>query len=237
MKRKIIILYMSMAVLMMTACTKDKLITYNDDSNLYFEKVASNTSKDSTTYSFAVKDKALLQDTVYLNVRTMGKISKQSREINLAVLAGQTSAIDGQHYKLLSYVMPADSFKMRLPVLVKRSTDLLKKEVSLVLRIAASKDFQPGVANQLEYKIKINDFFSKPDNWDSRLSVFFGNFTEVKFAFIFKTLGMSTFAYPEEVPYSQMTYLKLKLKNTLAEQEKVSGPLIDEQGNRVTFPN
>lgn len=222
--------------LMLSSCVKDKLIMYNDEAHLYIEKIAADVSKDSTSYSFAVRKAEVLQDTVYVKVRIMGKAAKSPREILLGPSENST-AIAGKHYRLLPYTMPADSFKMSLPVIVMRSPDLLKKEVFLELNVLQSKDFMPGISKQLSYKIKINDFFSKPDNWDQRLAVFFGVFSEVKFAFIFKTLGMSTFAYPEQVPYSQMTYLKIKLKNALAEEEKINGLMMDEFGNRVTFPN
>lgn len=227
---------LAIGMLMFSSCVKDELIMYNNEAHLYIEKIASDVSKDSTSYSFVVQRTETLQDTVYIKVRIMGKAAKSPREIILEP-SEKSTAIAGQHYKLLPYTMPADSFKVKLPVVVMRSPDLTKKEVFLELNVVQSKDFMPGISKQLGYKIKINDFFSKPDNWDQRLAVFFGVFSEVKFAFIFKTLGMSTFAYPEQVPYSQMTYLKIKLKNALAEEEKVNGLMMDEFGNRVSFPN
>lgn len=229
-------LFLTLTVLIFSSCTKDKLTLYDEEANLYFEKIASDISKDSTSFSFAIKTPDLMVDTVYLKVRTMGKIRKTPGQINLKI-AENSTAIAGKHYKILPYVMPADSFKVKLPVVVMRTPDLLKKEVFLDLNIVESEDFKPGVTNQLNYKIKINDFFSKPDNWDQRLSVFFGAFSQRKFAFIFKTLGLSKFVYPEEIPYSQMVFFKLKLKNALLEYEKENGPMIDELENRVVFPN
>lgn len=229
-------LFLTLIVLGSGSCTKDNLTLYDDDAHLYFEKNVNDISKDSTSFSFAIKATELTVDTIYLKVRTMGKISKLARQINLKV-ADNSTAIAGKHYRLLPYVMPADSFKVKLPVLVMRNPDLLKKEVFLELNIIESADFKPGVAKQLNYKVKINDFFSKPDNWDQRISVFFGTFSERKFAFIFKTLGLSKFVYPEEIPYSQMVFFKLKLKNALLEYEKINGPMIDELDNRVAFPN
>ena len=235
-RKKLAISCCALIFVVLGSCTKDKLITYDDAANLYFEKKTNADNNDSTSFSFAIKPLNLKEDTVYLNVHTMGKTSKSAREINLKV-AEQSTAVEGTHYKLMTYVMPANAVKVKLPILVMRNPDLLKKEVFLKLSIVESKDFKPGIVSQLDYKIKINDFFSKPDNWDSRLAVFFGVFSQRKFAFIFSTLGLSKFVYPEEIPYSQMVFFKLRLKNVLADYEKINGPMMDELDNRVVFPN
>ncbi|RYY60160.1 MAG: DUF4843 domain-containing protein, partial [Chitinophagaceae bacterium] len=129
------------------------------------------------------------------------------------------------------------------PVIIKRSAELKSQEFRLQLQVIESKDFKPGVPNSavagsfagasLQYLVKINDFLTKPSNWDSRLATFFGTYSQVKYKFVIDVTGIVEFSYGfagAAIAYSEMQYYQALCKRKLAEYVAVNGPLIDEAG-------
>jgi hypothetical protein len=179
----------------------------------------------------------------------MGVASNTAREVKLTAVASGTTAIEGIHYELLPYTIPAGAYKADLPVVIKRIPDLKTKEFSLLLQVAESKDFKPGVPNSpvtggfaganLQYLIKMNDFLTKPANWDSRLATFFGSYSQVKYKFVIDITGISEFSYGFAgalIAYGEMQYYQALCKRKLAEYVAANGPLVDEFGVPVSFP-
>lgn len=237
--------YTLLSVLFMSgvSCKKSNPTSYDQPAMIYVYKDGFNTNRDSITYSFAVKNDALLVDTVKIPVRIMGKASSSSREVKLAPVAALSNAVEGTNYSLLPYVIPAGAYTAELPVVVKRTTDIKNKELRLVLEIKESKDFITGAtatANSAipgadsRYLVKINDFITKPSYWDSFTIFYFGTFSAVKYKFMIQTVGSADFKSPE-MNGSQATYLNLLCKNALTAYEAINGPLLDEFGVRVTF--
>ncbi len=242
-------LLLFLAITMLGAsCKKSELTKYEQPDMVYVYKDAFNTKKDSSSYSFAIKANSLMLDTVYIPVRIMGLAADKAREVKLAPVNDLTTATDGIHYALLPYTIPAGAYSANLPVLVKRTADLKTKEFRLVLEIAETKDFKPGVPNTiagssvagagLRYLIKLNDFLTKPANWDASLTSFFGTYSQAKHKFIIQVTGLAEYPYgcATCIAYGEMLYYKALCKSKLLEYEAANGPLIDEFGVRVTFP-
>jgi hypothetical protein len=144
----------------------------------------------------------------------------------------------------------ANQYTGFIPVLVKRNVSQKNQEKRLRLEVIGSSDFQTGLPNTtpqnpraggtLQYLVKINDFLSKPANWDTQLTSYYGAYSQTKYALVIKTTGRSEFLFSgtaDPVTFSQMLYFKIICKDALSVYELANGPLIDENGIRVTFPN
>ena len=234
-------------VIFVMACKKTTLTAYEQPDMVYIYKDYFSMANDSLIYSFAIKPATLMQDTVKVPVRIMGLAKNTDRTVNV-VVADSSTAKSGQHYELLPTIVKAGQYTANIPVLVKRSTDLQVAEVTLFLEIKESNDFQPGIPNtapvnpkaggSLTYKIRLNDILTKPSNWDTRLTSFFGTYSKVKYLFIIQTTGIVDFPYGTASGPSpaQMTYYNILCKTALAQYNATHSPLMDENGNAVTFP-
>ncbi|HVI48530.1 MAG TPA: DUF4843 domain-containing protein [Chitinophaga sp.] len=237
--------YISLAVLcyLVAGCKKSPLLSFGEPAAVYFYKASYDVNADSTVYSFAIKPDTLLVDTVKIPLRISGEAAPVIREVSVSPVTDSTTAVAGTHYTLQSYTIPAGAYTGTVAVLVKRSPDLKQKNVKLLLQIIPSKDFEPGVLDSkgngkvsggaTRYLIVINDYLTKPSNWDSRLVYFFGAYSAVKYKLMIQTLG--TAIIPDSLPYGQFTAYATLCKQALDKYETEHGPLIDENGVQISF--
>lgn len=233
---------------LLTACKKSGLTSYMQPDMIYVYKDFYNPNKDSITYSFAIKSNTLITDTVKVPLRIMGNARDKDRTVAIQILADSTTAAS-QQYALLPTIVKAGSFTTDIPVLVKRTPDMKTREVRILLTIAASDDFLPGIPNTTattsraggatQYLVKINDFLTKPSNWETVLSTYFGAYSQVKYKFIIDVTGRTEFPIsgPDMVSPSQFLFYKKLCREALETYNTTNGPLTDESGMLVTFPN
>ncbi len=237
-----------LVVLVLTACTKSELTKYEQPDMVYIYKDYFSFTNDSTVYSFAIKANSLIQDTIRIPLRIMGVAKNTDRTVNVAVVADSTNAVANQHYVLLPATIKANEYKGNIEILVKRAADLQTAEVKLMVEIKESTDFKPGIpattpmnpraGGNLSYKVMLNDILTKPANWDTRLTSFFGTYSKVKYLFIINTTGRAEFPYgiAGGLSVNEMFYYNILLKTELANYVAANGPMLDENGIDVTFP-
>ncbi len=237
---------------LLSACTKQKIAAGTDArASVYFiytSAAAATGNIDSLNYTFVDKNSSVTTDTVWLPVRIAGLTAPQDRPINLTVVSNGTTAIAGTHYKLMDYVMPKDSFQTSLGVVLIRDASLQDTSVVLNLQLQPSADFPAlmkdtlmadgGYYSRNSIRIIITDRLIKPSNWDTYLVTFFGTYSEVKFRFMAGVLGVSSFPNtgPNALKYPQLQYYQTVVRNALVDYNAAHGPLMDENGNAVTFP-
>lgn len=225
------------------ACKKSDPMSFDAPDMVYIYKSPNSLNKDSIVYSFAIKPDSVMEDTIYIPVRIIGLAASKDREVILSAVPDSSTAVAGTDYQLLPYHIPAGAYTANLPVVIKRSAIMKTKGVAVLLNIMPSSDFLPGVPNSpgggkiaggtTRYLIRINDYLTKPDNWDSWLVYFFGNYSAVKYKFMIDTIGMSVI--PSDLPYGIFAVYNSLCKQKLADYEAENGPLIDENGNVVSF--
>jgi hypothetical protein len=97
----------------------------------------------------------------------------------------------------------------------------------------------PLAGGGTRYLVKINDYLSQPTNW-SQLTGYFGTYSQVKYAFVISVTGRSEFLFTnttDPVSTSQMLYFKIQCQNALTAYVTANGPMVDEFGQTVQFPN
>lgn len=242
MKLSSYILSISTALMLLTACKKAEELRYQEDPRIYFSKFVVNA--DSTIYSFAVQPATKTFDTVRMTMRIMGSAVDHDREINLQVDDSSTGK-RGYHFDLGPLVMPANAYQTTIPVILYRKQGLQDSMVNIYFTVVESKDFKPGFDDKpgttykktrLQYKVSFNDYLVKPSRWDASLASYLGDYSETKFRFIIQYTAKTTWESALDTTPGIMNFVVTTVKNALREYELANGPLLDENGNRVTFP-
>lgn len=248
-KNSLYIIIPTLIIAAFTSCKKSELTSFDQPAMVHFYKLFTDAQKDSVLYTFAVKPASLIQDTVKLPVRIAGKAADKDRVINLKTVADSTTAVEGTDYKIHSAIVHAGKYNDSILLIVYRKPAMKSEEKRLMLEIIPSADFQPGLYNtpsagsdvkqtggSVRMLIKINDFLTQPANW-SLLSSFFGTYSKVKYQFIIDVTGRAEFPYGSatSIPYGQMAAYQNMLKQALSDYAAEHGPLIDENGQTVTF--
>lgn len=246
--------YPLIAIILLLAavgCKKSNLTQYTQPDMVYFYRYVFSTTQDSITYSFAIKPDNLLYDTVKIPVRIHGLAKNADRKINLRAVADSTNATSVTEYEILPAIVHAGRYNDSIPILIKRSASLKTKERRLLLEIVPSDDFLPGIPNtkavfnnaiqtsggSTRFLVKMNDFLTKPSNWDSFLVFYFGDYSAVKYKFIIEVTGRTEFPAgpPPALPFGIFEVYRQFLAEALLNYEQLHGPLLDENGNRISF--
>lgn len=187
---------------------------------------------DSINYTFVVKPDSVLKDTLYLNIRISGLAANTDRKFNL-VMADSSTAVKGKHFDIGPTVIKAGEYAIRLPVYLFRTADMKDKVFSIYFRIAASDDFAAGFSDNLKYQIRVTDKLLKPADWSD---FFYGTYSLTKHQFMVSRLGTTAITMGTGAQFSEIMSILQKMRVELVKYENTNGPLIDENGNRVTFP-
>jgi hypothetical protein len=175
----------------------------------------------------------------------MGTATNKDRTFKLTVDDSSTAKL-GYHFSFGPLVIPANTYNINLPVYIYRKPGLKDSLVTAYITIAESADFKIGYKDGiggtstygnlggLHYQIKITDQLLKPTNWDNYLVNYFGDFSLVKFQFMIQATGVTSW---NNYPLPQYLNFRVQtVKFALYNYELANGPLIDEFGNKVTFP-
>ncbi|SEW54218.1 DUF4843 domain-containing protein [Chitinophaga arvensicola] len=216
--------------LLIGACGKEDRLMYKEAPSISFRRDV--VMPDSINYTFVVKPDSLLTDTIYLNIRISGVASDKDRKFNL--MTGENStAIKGKHFDIGETVIKAGVYAIKFPVYLHRTPDMKDKIFSIYFRMGSSDDFKAGFDNSLTYQVKVTDKLLKPADWSD---FFYGSYSLAKHQFMVSRLGTTAITMGTGAQFSQIMSILQKMRVELIKYENVNGPLIDENGNRVTFP-
>ena len=164
------ICYVILATGVLLGCKKDPERLYSSEDNIYLNYKTQQGLQDTTplTYSFAYNP-TLSKDTIWVPVIISGARVNHDREFSLEIVDSATTAVVGTHYEALqpSYVMPADSGQVRVPVVIKNTDPRLSENTeTLTIRVAGGKDFKSFLpANVRTRTIYFSARLEKPDWW------------------------------------------------------------------------
>ena len=241
-KSKLIILIT--IALIAASCSQFDAIEYENDPAIYFANEQYG-QKDSLNHSFFLipgDD----PDTVYIDIRTMGYLSNVDRTIKvIQTNAGdENAAIAGVHYvpfddpKVSKYfIIPANSAKMNVPIILLRDESLNLKQVRLELEVAENENFRPGIEKWRNFVIKTTSQATKPMLWDTYWKYYFGaSWGSVKMKFIIDHTGHTDWD-TRSTDNGYVTYLKTKVLNAFQQYNinNPNKPLKEADGTLVSF--
>jgi hypothetical protein len=243
-------LFCLLLVMATASCEKD-VAGYSDEPRVYFFERNNDLTQSRISYksyTFLLLPAEITKDTFYVRVKVMGNTSATNRIIRGRAIATGTTAKAGQHYEFIDGAVPADSLFGYLPVVLRRTEDIKDTAVTLVLGIAETKDFKPGVGEDSAFTLSWSDNVVKPDNWDGIISIgsYFGAYSAAKWRFIISVTGRDKFPLqqsgripPKEGEYTHagMQDIQAIVKAALKAYNDTHDPdLTDENGQLVTFP-
>lgn len=224
-----------LALSLFSGCEKNGFY-YQDEARVRIEgpyKWAVGT--DSLEFSFVTSPASKTEITMDITLFVMGNTSDKARSAKIAIVAAKTTAGSNQYTCPSQVIIPANSFSVTFPVILKRTSDLQTKTVRLYLNVEESPDFKVGVTERNHLLIKWNDILSMPKNW-SELEPFFGTFSMVKYRFMINNTGITEFS-ATTMSWAQLMNYKIVLRNALDlyNAANPNNPLKDENGQYVTF--
>jgi len=233
-----------LVMLMLASCKKDPDATFSGKDGITFY-YKSGAEQDSVSYSFKFNKVPKTRDTVWIKMRLVGKLSHQPRKIKVVAGPGST-AIQGSHFILPEIYLPADSFRVKYPLVLLSNDDLNTKAVRLVVQIADTEDLVVGTkgqadmttANTIQFKVNFSNRLIKPDYWNY-IAYYIGEYSAVRYQFMIDVFGTSDFRPDSKggiIGYAQWVNIKGKLRNALDAYVSQHGPLLDENGAKVEFP-
>jgi len=242
------ILYVTM-VFTLFSCKKEAVETYQGKDGVSF--FAYTYEQLNTTavrsYSFAFQATEKQRDTLFIPMRITGKLSDQPRTVMLKTAQG-TTATAGVDFELKEFTVPAGASKFNYPLILLNSAGMASNVYRIVLEPAETKDFILGTLGQTPetvtnqgteenfryLKVDVTGQYIEPGYW-IYLQSDFGDFSAVKYKFMVKTLGITDFDY-NKIGSDGLLNFPVTLRNALAAYEAANGPLLDENGQRISFP-
>ncbi|WP_378962845.1 DUF4843 domain-containing protein [Pedobacter jamesrossensis] len=163
-------MYIMLLGTILFGCKKNDMMPYSSLDNVYLQYLDKSGNQDTTTisYSFAYNP-SLANDTLWVPIVVTGPRVSHSRQFVLGIVDSLTTAVKGTHYEALksSYTLPADSGKVKIPLIIKNNDDALAtKSVTLGIRTLAGGDFSADLPIDLRSKkIIFSNRLEKPAWW------------------------------------------------------------------------
>lgn len=209
----------------LASCEQD-LPNYSDSqARLNFDN--SQYKSGLVNYSFTFNDKQ--QDTVWIQLNTMGYLSDQDRPFELQqITTGRYDAIPGQHYVAFDdaavkpyLVIPAGKNYARVPVILKRDATLDTAKFNLNIALKPDANFQIGYVAQSSMTVTMTSQLTQPTEWAGAMNYYFGTWGPVKHRFMIQVTGKkwdNEYILSIENDFSMVNYLINQLDKALAEE-------------------
>jgi hypothetical protein len=247
MKRFEVIHVLLLLLLIVTACTQNEMLSYENDPALYFAGHGDDKNKvDSINHSFFLLNSDIVKDTVLVRINVMGELSSQPRPVSIVQknVGAEGAAVAGVHYvpfddaslKPLLQV-PAGKEFVDIPVVFIRDANLASEKVRLELALTTNGYFRPGIVEKQKFTLTTTDLVEKPGAWDTRWYIFMGrSWGPVKMRFIIDITGYTDWSVtPSDM--TMMQYFGALAKQKLIEYNAAhpDDPLREANGDLVSF--
>jgi hypothetical protein len=247
-----------LTALLLPACKKDGLITYEKSPDIFFTRAAVTNNSFRVTTS-TVKFENLAGDTYLdtISLSFMGVLADYDRPVKVVVCPDSTTAKEGIHYRILKAEVPADTNRGYVIVEALRAQNQQDRaEVRLRLKLEPNEhfgtDFNVLLNNltarekqsTLEFDIYISNEITMPFVWSFDLTVAeWGRFSFAKYNIILmsEVVGMPPCywdgACPFEgrnlFPHADVPVVGMRLRIYLQERFLgiiPGGPVVDDDG-------
>lgn len=220
-------------------CSENTTMEYSLNDRVYFyeteEVLAQTTVVKEMNYTFSLKPSTLMQDTVRITVRLMGRTADHDRTFRAVAVADSTTAQSPLHYELLPGTIPAGRYEGYLPVVIKRTEDTQDRSVTLYLQMTDSDDFTTGNPDMVNFRLSWADMLMRPAHWP----YYFGQYSTSKYRFAIDVLGLTDWqqatrfnngSEPGLYTAAQLQLFASQLNEAYTEYRKTHGPIyVDEQ--------
>lgn len=242
-----------------TSCEKELQVYSTDTCQLNFDRDFRGVDdrKMETNYTFVYSSDDVVDDTLWVTVKTVGYLSDKDRPFLFEqIKSDKTDAQSGVHYvpfddpELVKkfYFIPAGKAEQRAPIVVKRDASLKTEDVRLYVTFKDNGEFTPGYEDYNTMRYCIGDRLTKPASWDGTFDYYFGEYSVTRHQFMIDVTGKNwddnfiskTLGIPYDQDFMYIMYLAKTLYNALEEEnarraEEGLDVLKDENGYPITF--
>ncbi|SMO33658.1 DUF4843 domain-containing protein [Solitalea koreensis] len=172
-------------VMILSACEKQEISTYNDDPGIYF-------TTSTYAYSFT-EDIGANSKTIYLPVALSGNAKDVDRHFTIEVVNDTNTNVTSEMYEIQQGDLLKNSFNGRVGIVLKRNQQVDQSLVKLKVKLSESSDFKPMLTQTVQ--ITWTGKIIQPVNWNW-LKYYFGTpFSTNWYAFMLKEAGVTSFPY------------------------------------------
>ncbi|OQP47455.1 hypothetical protein A4H97_08155 [Niastella yeongjuensis] len=186
-------------VVVLDACKKESLLTYNASDNIYFYYKKSGLRLDSINFTFAYSPNSVRDSNVMVPFAVTGVPAKEDREFIITVDPSSSAQV-GTHFLLPGkFVLGAGKLVDSFPVKLLRTPDLQKGTMFLKLNLQPNGKFQTNIQiieglldsiNPLTLKINVTDILGPGSYWAGIFQGYFGIFSVKKVNLLNQVTGM-----------------------------------------------
>ncbi|MCQ4872313.1 DUF4843 domain-containing protein [Butyricimonas paravirosa] len=174
------ILYIIVTLVLITACSKSEIDTWNIRSRVWFQK-----ANDTIFSSFYAQPEGTTEYVVEIPISMAGPIFETDREVTVRILESVNSRCD-----ILSAVVPAGEITGVLQVKVYRTDYLETANDTISFEICASEVFEVGLVDYLNNTLILSTKLSRPSWWDDYYAAYYiGFYSELKLGIIYNVFG------------------------------------------------
>lgn len=250
------ILPLSLAAILVAACSKEEVPTYDTTytSLNIWVGTQGGAVYENTTYNYSY---AYEEGSVTFYAQVTGLPADHDRQFRIEPYGGDSAAM-ANTIRTEDYVIKAGEttgmFKVWFDT-QKLAPDTLFSDTdgTIHFRMVPNDEFQVGTEGHSEFTVVLKNYLAKPDNWDAAnfpqqpLSRYFGTYSKVKYQFMIEVLGLIDFQinYNARTSYNEATntvsssyavYLLQQMQEALDNYNATHAtPLVDEYGNPVSF--
>lgn len=270
MKKRILYAIISLVSVsfLLSACSQEEIAPYSGcKSGIFIQQISSTdiygnpySYRDSVSYSFANEKETVTSAYVRFYVRTVGELVDYDRPYILKVIAGETTAIEGEDFDLEDneFTIKANQNYDIVRVRLKRTTKIRQTTLRIKLGIepnqyfempidgyknSSSWDIDGPINSTTFYKIKFDEKYQEPDWWSwMDLSEYFGKFTVARYLELNKVMGWTGADWEnagysgEKIQYGRMEFAANALQKHLQEMADAGAPVLDDDGSYMQLP-
>ncbi|MCA5006324.1 DUF4843 domain-containing protein [Sphingobacterium bovistauri] len=224
-----------LTAIILTACQKDELTTFDHDSGIYFDLLGDD--RDSIIYTFAYNmNKA--SDTVHIPVSISGIRESKDKSYSVYVEADSSTASEGIHYQKLSenYIVSSGNGKTTLPVIIHNTPDLEEKSVSLIIKLKETNDFHIENPRIIRTRVVFSARLEQPIWW----SMWLGEYSRTKHQLFMiateqTTLTMDGLDAPKNLFFADMLRIMSNNPFQWVDRNPLKGYEIKTDDNGATY--
>ncbi|HJF70715.1 MAG TPA: DUF4843 domain-containing protein [Butyricimonas virosa] len=216
------------AIYLLCSCSKEELLTYNNNTSerfIYFEKSEADSSEISF---FTYPGETVINFPVI--VKSSG-FSNQDNEYKIIVMDEYTTAVPSDYEIPDKYVFKAGAIKDTCYIKLKYSSKLDSDKVRVVIKLASNENFTEGENTYQVAIIWFHNIISKPDWWTSTVtSYYLGTYSDLKYSLFNRIVGIDL----TDADESTIRHYALVFKQYLEEQKAADNTILEVDGTEMT---
>lgn len=226
--KKIYIIVIGAIYLLLGSCSKEEILTYNNNTSerfIYFEK----SEADSSDISFfTYPGESEINFPIVVN---SSGFSNQDEEYKIVVMDEYTTAVFSDYEIPDKLIFKAGAIKDTCYIKLKYSSKLDANKVRVVIKLENNENFMEGESTNQVAIIWFHNIISQPDWWTAAVtSYYLGTYSDLKYSLFSNIVGVDL----TDADESTIRHYALVFKLYLEEQKAAGNTILEVDGTEMT---